>query len=80
MYRCCKPSISVSHNTLKVFANVKLQATGKTEWCWPPPHVRKIEMSKRKIGICHHEVNAGSSKVIFEESFTIIIVNKGGEL
>ena len=50
---------AVGHNTLKVFENVKLQATRMTEWCWPPRHVREIEMSKPKIPI--------SSKVIFEE-------------
>jgi len=50
----------------KFFTNVKLQAPGMTEWCWPPRHVREIEMSKPKIPICHHEINT-SSKVIFEE-------------
>ena len=69
--------ISVSHSTLKVFANVKLQAPGMTEPCWPPRYVREIEMSKRKIPICHNEIST-NSKVIFEEC--VCTVNKGGEL
>ena len=56
----------ISHNMLKVFANVKLQATGMTERCWPPRCAQGIEMSKRKILICHHEIST-SSKVMFEE-------------
>ena len=75
VYRCCKPRISVGHNTLKVFENVKLQATGMTEWCWPPRLVREIEMSKPKIPICHHEIST-SSKVIFEESVSELLTRK----
>ena len=64
MYRCCKPSISVGHNTLEVLANVKLQATGMTERCWPPRYVWEIEMSKRKIPDQHQQQSYVWGRVI----------------